>query len=223
MRLQGIMFLHIDELTPPRRLALAYAKGQNRAVLTLLLLHDVKLGQIIKNGKEPLIGQMRLQWWRDVITKPAAQRPSGEPLLAALGQLEHAVDAGELTSAMLKNIDAWDMLLANADWTGPVLVAHAEARGDAIFMAYARLAQLADRHYPALRQAGQNWALADLAGHCQTQEQYDAVSDRLKSKNEAQRLPRAMRPLSVLSFAARQHKISIGSGMRLILHGLTGV
>jgi 15-cis-phytoene synthase len=223
MRLQGIMFLHIDELTPPRRLALAYAKGQNRAVLTLLLLHDVKLGQIIKNGKEPLIGQMRLQWWRDVIAKPAEQRPSGEPLLAALDQLEQSGCGGELTSAMLKNIDAWDILLANADWTAPVLAAHAEARGDAIFMAYARLAQLADRHYPALRQAGQNWALADLAGHCQTQQQYDAVIERRSGQKETHRLPRILRPLSMLSFAAQQDKMSVRAGMRLILHALTGL
>ncbi len=216
------MFLQIDELTPPKRLALAYAKGQHRAALTLLLLHDVKLGQIIKNGKEPLIGQMRLQWWRDVIAKPAVQRPSGEPLLAALEQLERAGYAGELTSAMVQNIHAWDMLLANADWTQPILAAHAEARGDAIFMAYAHIAQVADRHYPALRQTGRNWALADLAGHCQTQQQYDAVLSGLTGVKGAYRLPRSLRPLSVLSFSAQQHKITIGSGMRLILHALTG-
>jgi 15-cis-phytoene synthase len=216
------MFLQIDELSPPKRLALAYAKGQNRAALTLLLLHDVKLGQIIKNGKEPLIGQMRLQWWRDVITKPAAQRPSGEPLLAALEQLEQGGCGGELTSAMLKNIDAWDMLLANADWTDPVLTAHAEARGDAIFRAYARLAQVAEQNYPALQQAGQNWARADLTGYCQTQQQYDAVMERRSGENGVDSLPKILRPLSVLSFAARQDNISVRSGMRLILHALTG-
>ena len=58
------MNLDLEQLTPPKRLALAYARRPEKEALALLLLFDVSLGHIVQRSNEPLIGQMRLAWWR---------------------------------------------------------------------------------------------------------------------------------------------------------------
>ena len=72
------------ELDPLHRLILAYAKPADSSRYALLFALDSRFAQIIRSTSEPLIGQMRLTWWRDILTKPAEERPAGEPLVELL-------------------------------------------------------------------------------------------------------------------------------------------
>jgi phytoene synthase len=48
-----------------RRLALAYAPGRARAATLGLFALDAALGNLVRAAREPLLGQMRLAWWRE--------------------------------------------------------------------------------------------------------------------------------------------------------------
>ncbi len=215
-----------DALTPPNRLALAYAKGPSRAFLELLLIHDVRLAGIVSNGKEPLIGQIRLAWWRDAIAKPAAQRPLGEPLLAQLTALDGTPVGGKAQAAMLQLVDAWGVLLAHEIWTTDVLQSYALAKAKAVFFGFADVAGSNNLGAISIGKAGEYWALASLLQHCQTALQYDAVTAALAAPHPKYTLSWAMRPLSILAFAARQDQINgqgnNRQGLRLIFNALTG-
>jgi phytoene synthase len=208
--------------TPPKRLALTYAKGHSRDVLTLLLNHDVRLAQIVGNIKEPLIGQMRLAWWRDVISKPTGERPTGEPMLAELAKLEGTVADPGLACAMLKLVDAWGELLVDDDWSPELIRRHTQAKACAIF---ATFAELAGTDLPAMKQVltvGEHWALAELLPYCQTPKQHDSVVSLLDAGEPVYRLPSTLRPLTILAFAAQQRGQNAAQGLRLIFNALTG-
>ncbi len=209
-------------LTPPKRLALTYAKGHSRDVLTLLLNHDVRLAQIVGNVKEPLIGQMRLAWWRDVISKPVDKRPTGEPMLAELARLEGAGADARLAAAMLALVDAWGELLADDDWSRELIQRHTQAKASAIFASFAESVGVDRGTISQVLKVGERWALAELLQYCQTPKQHDAVIAQLDHSEPAYRLPRSLRPLSILAFAAQQRGQNVGKGLRLIFNALTG-
>jgi phytoene synthase len=217
-----MMLDEFHTLTPPKRLALAYAKGHLRNVLTLLLNHDVRLAQIVGNVKEPLIGQMRLAWWRDVIAKPAGQRPTGEPMLAELAKLEGTVADPRLACAMLKLVDAWGELLADDEWSPEVIQRHTRAKACAIFATFAELAGADRAAMNQVLKVGEHWALAELLPYCQTAKQHDAVVAQLDAGEPVYRLPSTLRPLTILAFAAQQRRQNAAQGLRLIFNALTG-
>jgi 15-cis-phytoene synthase len=225
------MSLMNESLKPPESLALAYAKHDSRAFLELLLRYDVKLGSIIRNGKEPLIGQMRLAWWRESIAKPADMRPSGEPVLAALSNLDGTPLAEQTAQAMLQLTDAWGELLAQEIWTEEVLGRYAKAKASAVFLGFADVTTQGAYDEPAVRDVAEYWATTTLMLYCQNAAQHDAVMARLTAMTPRTRLPSVLRPLTILAFSAMQdqaaHNQSSGlgnvwQGLRLIFNALTG-
>jgi len=71
-------------LDPLERLAIAYAPRAVRPAWAGFLALDRRLADAAREGRDPLMIQLRLAWWRDRFAQPAAQWPSGEPLLALL-------------------------------------------------------------------------------------------------------------------------------------------
>jgi phytoene synthase len=78
---------------------------ERRAALAALWALAERLTKLLHDAREPLIGQIKLAWWRDMLallaSDPAAL-PKGEPLLAELqqdwagqGGLDTLVDAAE--------------------------------------------------------------------------------------------------------------------------------
>ncbi|MBJ7442386.1 MAG: hypothetical protein JHD35_25665 [Sphingopyxis sp.] len=96
---------------------------ERRAVIAALWAFADRLTRLLIDAREPLIGQIKLAWWRDMAAMLAGDPeglPKGEPLLAELtatwaGQdgLDTLVDAGE---AMLLAEDAADRRAAAADF-----------------------------------------------------------------------------------------------------------
>lgn len=92
-------------LSPPEMLAIAYTPKVTRADFRWLLLLDHRLREVVERAREPMIAQLRLAWWRDVLGKTASERPKGEPLLAALGELGN----GEALATVARNlVDAYE-------------------------------------------------------------------------------------------------------------------
>jgi len=153
----NVTVMTIDD--PERALALSYAPAAARAGLGALFALDAALGQVLRTTREPMVGQMRLAWWREALSRLDTAPPPGEPVLQALAAdvLPHGVKGATL--ALM--IDGWEPLLGVID--DAAIAAHARWRGGALFEQAAILLR-ADSGDP-ITAAGQGWALADLAAH----------------------------------------------------------
>jgi phytoene synthase len=185
-------------LNPPQRLAIAYAPLQFRDAFALLLQVDARFAELVAKSSEPLIGQMKLAWWRDAIAAEPDRRPKGEPLFERLG----ATSGLSLAPSLTMLVDAWESLLVDPTGEGG-RADFAKARSAAIFGSYANWVGSQDD----LRLLGEEWALVDVFG-------VSAVVH--PEKIECPRV-RALRPLSILAMSVRGV-----SGPRLIWHALTG-
>jgi len=130
------------------------AAGQGLAALLVL---DDKLAETVRTTTEPMLGQIRLQWWHDALAKLDTAAPPAEPVLEAVAR---DVLRNGVTGAVTAEIaTAWQAVLQQElDAAG--LKAFAQ-RGARLFALAGRVAG-ASAHDP-LALAGEGWALADLA------------------------------------------------------------
>lgn len=192
-----------SELSPPLRLAIAYAQADLRSAFALLLRFDERLSDIVGHVKEPMFAQMKIAWWHDVIASEPSARPKGEPLLSALSNLNQP----ETDNAFNLLLSAWGRLLAVENWTPETLKGFASDRSAAIFGNYARWVGCED----GALQLGRHWALADL------QNRFGARVEFCHENSPGKVSLRKLRPLSILSLST-----SHPSGFRMVLHALTG-
>lgn len=116
--------------------ALLAPKTARDNLLTLAAFHG-EIARVPVSVHEPMMGAMRLQWWRDVLEAPASEvtgSPVADQLRRAVATEVFAPD--ELTSI----IDAYEQLLHPASLTWPEAVpAFADAGQGAAFRLAARL------------------------------------------------------------------------------------
>jgi 15-cis-phytoene synthase len=67
-----------------RFLATLFAPAAARPALYAIYAFDIEIGHIATRVREPLAGEVRLQWWHDVITGPSREQAAGSPVAAAL-------------------------------------------------------------------------------------------------------------------------------------------
>jgi phytoene synthase len=189
----------VDALPIERRLALSYAPGPARTATLALFALDAALGNLVRSAREPLLGQMRLAWWREQLGKPAAQRAQGEPVLALLGQVP------ELEQGLQCLVDGWEVLLGEAPIPGTELASFAAARGEAC--AALAIAVRAQGHADVARICGNEWALAELASRLSDPQEREFALELAGAANwQAVALPRSLRPLKVLHALAVRSK-----------------
>ena len=117
-----------DALDPVERLALVYTSRQARQAWESLFLLRHRLEEAARPGRDALMIQLRLSWWRDRLTEPVAVWPKGEPLLALL-----TVWKAE-TAALVGLVNGWEAKVVGED--GGAALAAAQV---ATFEALARL------------------------------------------------------------------------------------
>jgi len=158
------------------------------------------MGEVVRTTREPMLGPIRLAWWRERLEE-LDQCPSApaEPRLREVVQelLPRGVsgrDLARLESGWLKLFDPfpWTAEASEAIWL----------RGNLLFGLGARiLAQASDE----IQRAGGLWALVDVARHCS-----DSASRTMllrQARSFAERLGGAhfrvaLRPLSMLAAVA---------------------
>ena len=184
--------LSFEELDPATRIALAYAPAPVRAGFAGIFLLDHVLRHATSGGREPMLKQIRLAWWRDELARLANEKAN--PPHPVLRHLAHhwRSEAGALAAL----VDAWEELATGNDFAiGAERVA--KARGEA-------MASLAPggAHGRCL-EAAQCWSRVDLAGFAPDL----AVRESLLTAAAAMppvRLPAILRPLAVLDGLARR-------------------
>ena len=217
------------DLPPIHRLISAYAVKQHKPPFHAAFAFDAQLAEIIRSTSEPMIGAIRLQWWRDVMAKPTHERPLGNPVIAAM----NALDAPDAIAADAKAlIDAWEGLIEAEGDALQNHLAFAEARGRALFGMFAR-AIAADREADLLR-LGRLWAAWDLARHLSDPAEAEALLGAIRSEAgwlKSLRLPRRLRPLTILAALVRldmragaleRPLLRPETALRIIWHGVSG-
>lgn len=182
----------VEELPPAQRLALAYAPRPAREPTLALLALDARLARTLQRKSEPVLAQMRFAWWRDTLAKEPAQWPRGDELLALLRQWRNP-------AALTPLVDGWEMLLGE-QLDAAAVGEFAAGRG----AAFGQLAVELGADALAARACGEIWALGDLAANIANPAEREAVLAAARGRDGCARLPRALRPLTVLAGLAQR-------------------
>ena len=181
-----------EPLSDEVQLALAHTPERLRLRLRTYFELDRRLARIVGATNEPMLGQMRLAWWRETLAKPHEERPSGDAVLDAIGQ--HWAEHEERLS---KLVDAWELMLAET------------------------LEEEGARQFGALRAApldapAERWALTDAAVHVPDGPERELLL-RLAGENpDRPAFRRDLRGLAILDALARR---SLKRGGRPLMEG----
>ncbi|HET8612136.1 MAG TPA: squalene/phytoene synthase family protein [Sphingomonas sp.] len=214
-------------LHPETAIALGYAPAGVRPALAALFALDERLGGFVNRASEPVIGLMRLAWWRDALAGLDHGPPPAEPLLQTLAAIcgKYAISGQELAGMA----EGWEALL---DEEPDGIERHARERGARLFALAARLLGGAGA---MIEPAGRGWALADAARRsgdfAQARAALAAAREPLEQAMAA-RWPRRLRPLGMLAALAREDARGSAEALappgsrrrllRILRHQLTG-
>ncbi|PXW71583.1 phytoene synthase [Blastomonas natatoria] len=212
-------------VSPLVTLASGYGDRQVRGWCQALFAFDAQMAGIVLQAREPMLAQIRLQWWHDVLAKPVSERPSANPVLAALLPIE--AQGLNLLAALGPVIRGWETALELEDEAA--IFHFAQGRGQ-LLQAFAT--QCPGAGTADLQAIGQAWAIWDMVRFHRRTPALDAAFLRLDVVRLGSiRLPRSLRPLSIIALAvrldiarARLDRPWAGPGLfaRLVWHGVTG-
>ena len=81
-------FAHCEALVrshdKDRYLATLFAPAQQRGPLFALYAFDLEIAQVRERAREPMPGEIRLQWWREVLSGERSGEAASHPVAAAL-------------------------------------------------------------------------------------------------------------------------------------------
>jgi phytoene synthase len=217
----------MTQLDPDRALALTYVPTAKRAAIGALWRLDVALGAVLAGGREPLISQIKLAWWRDSLVALDREKAPAEPVLQEVAQhvLAHGVSGAELSEME----EGWAVLLSQDRLTPDELARYGAGRGGLLFRHSAAI--LGGALTAEMEQAGAGWALVDLARHS-NREDAESAMKAAAERLQPVRWPARLRPLGMLAaLSARDVERGLdrieepGSParmLRMLRHRLTG-
>lgn len=199
-----------ETLAPEVDLALAYTSQAHRGAFAMFFRLDSRLARIVAATSEPMLGQMRLSWWRDMLGKSQAEWPKGDEVLDGI-----AAHWGAQSPSLVALVDAWEVILVQDKLLESAIKSYAAGRSAALLAAFA--VSNKDTPYRALLLAAQRWALADLAANVSSQsERAMLVKLGLGYGSTHPRLPGFARGLAVLGALGLR---SLKKGGRPLLEG----
>ena len=198
-----------DNLPPELLLALSHTQVSYRPALRIFFELDLRFARILSGTSEPMLGQMRLAWWRDTLSKPVSERPTGDAVLDAIAQ--HWVGR---EGALIELANGWEHLLAEP----PLNEAHATS------FANGRIAGLKgvfeDQRHAWERfgaeAAAWHWAIADLATKVSLAEEREMLVKLALEKPKARAARMPFKGLAVLEALALR---SLHNGGRPLMEG----
>src|SRR3546814_10075060 len=103
----------MKQLDHVRTISWAYVPARTRPAVEALWRLDAALGAVLAGGRDRLISQIKLVWWRDSLEKLDRERAPAEPALQAAAT--HLLPAG-ISGATLAGMEAaWAVLLDEPD------------------------------------------------------------------------------------------------------------
>lgn len=159
-----------------RYLTALFAPARARSALWALYAFNLEVARTREAVSEPMLGRIRLEWWREALDGIAAGTPRRHPVVMALAEAmaRHDLDRARLAAL----IDARE---TDLDEDPPqdlaALTAYAEGTAGTLQeLVVAALGRCDDATLASARSIGSAWALIGLiravAFHAQTQRQY---------------------------------------------------
>jgi phytoene synthase len=148
---------------PDRYFAALLAPADRQRDLVALAAFAGEVGRIAATVSEPMIGAIRLQWWRDALARPDGEA-SGHPIADAMRDCirRHRIDPGWIASF----IDGQDVGLSETPPADDAaLSAYFDATDGALFRSALAITSGCDRITPAaamIRAAGQAYGRARM-------------------------------------------------------------
>lgn len=198
-----------SHLPVEQRIALAYTPVSNRPALAAYFALDRRLGQITANTTEPMLGQVRLAWWREMLAKPKAERLSGDAVLDSIG--EHWEGYDETLSKLL---DAWEVFIVAEKLDQNLLKQFAADRAHPFSRFFPQTGQ-SNQDRPAA--AAQRWVLVDTLARVSDPEERASILEVLEGlPSSVGGHTRSLRGLAVLEALALR---ALKRGGRPIMEG----
>lgn len=156
-----------------------------RPAFDALFAIDDAMAEVVGTAREPMLGAIKLAWWRDSLEKLDREPPPAEPRLQAAARelLPRGVTGGALAGLE----DGWAALLEEQPDEGRL-----RARGTLLFMLAARLLRVSGE---GLSAPGRLWAAVDLARR---------FGRALPAPEPLAHAPRQLRPLTALAALANR-------------------
>ncbi len=130
----------IRKLDPDRYLTALFAPAKNRSSLFALIAFNYEIARVRESVSQPILGQIRLQWWRDALEQIYAGSPPAHDVARALAaaisdasldraRLERMIEAREvdLKAAPLAGIE--ELLTYAEDSAGTLIELMLQALG----------------------------------------------------------------------------------------------
>ena len=181
-------------------LALTYVPLRDRGALAALFAIDRAMGDVVRSTKEPMLGPIRLAWWRERLEE--LDEGDAAPAEPRLQQVERELIPRGVSGRELAALEGgWLRLFDLFPWT----VQTSEAiwfRGNLLFGLAARIVGRAEER---IQGAGGLWALVDAARHCSDPASRTMLIDQARAFARGLsgvRFPGTLRPLSMMTVLA---------------------
>ncbi len=184
-----------ETLPMEQRLALSYSSKSASCAFLAVLGLDARLASVVRGAREPVLGQIRLAWWREQLGSRAM--PKGEPLLALMHE------SGLDYDALIALVDGWEGLLGEDALSEDAVAGLAIGRSIAMGAAARILA--GESAEQEARRAARGWALADIAARItEPLGKEAAIALAAREDWSRPRLAAELRPLLVLHGLGRR-------------------
>jgi phytoene synthase len=182
-----------------RRLALDHVPARNRAAMRALFDIDLAMADVVRTSTQPMLGQIRLAWWRERLEALDRGEVPAEPRLQAVAAdlLPRGIAGSTLASlegGWLRLFDdfPWDIATSEAIWF----------RGRLLFGLGGRILGAKSDQVEGV---GGVWALVDAARQCSDAASRDMLLEqarRFARSLSGARFPFAVRPVTGLAALA---------------------
>jgi len=181
-------------------LALTYVPLRDRGALAALFRIDRAMGDVVRTTTEPMLGPIRLAWWRERLEE--LDGGAGAPAEPRIELVAHELIPRGIRGADVAALEGgWLRLFDPFPWTAET----GEAiwfRGNLLFALGARVLKQDDER---IHGAGGLWALSDAVRHCSDAPSRAMLLDQAQTfarKLGGEKFPTALRPLSALAALA---------------------
>lgn len=213
-------------------LALHYIPRPERQLVADLFALDAELGRVVETTTEPMIGRIRLAWWRERLQELDQDILPPEPHLQAAFAI--MANAEGVNGAALGSLaDGWEPLLppfpCPPDTPGLV-----SGRGFRLFQMAAAILGASSNDRERAGVAGAIWAMVDAAKRTTCKGSGEYLLTKAREVSESWResvVPVPIRPLVMLGLLARrdlkhwpdlEREATPGRAWVMIRHWLTG-
>ncbi len=146
---------------PDRYFSALFAPADKRSLVLALYAFNHELARVAETVREPMMGEIRLQWWREALEQARAGKPRRHDVVEAMADLFRAVDLPQgLFDAMI-DARAFDSSTATIE-TFEQLEAYCDATSGNLMRLVARVLGAGDSCDALAREAGVAYGLSGL-------------------------------------------------------------